>query len=125
MTLDFNKFCDACNPSHSLMLENAEDMRYYIDFAAVRGGKIINILKRTITRVSPDKRTCQLFTGHIGCGKSTELSRLQKELTDEGFHVVYLESTKDLDEMDLDLTDIMLAIARRVTQSLEEGKISF
>ncbi|MEG3849931.1 AAA family ATPase [Microcoleus sp. herbarium19] len=124
MTLDFNRFCEACNPSHSLMLGNAEDERYYIDFASVRGGKIINILKRTITRVSPDKRTCQLFTGHIGCGKSTELSRLQKELTEEGFHVVYFESTQDLDEMDLDLTDIMLAIARRVTQSLEEGKIS-
>jgi AAA ATPase domain len=124
MTLDFDRFCDACNPSHSLMLGNSEDIRYYIDFAEVRGGKIINILKRTITRVSPDKRTCQLFTGHIGCGKSTELSRLQKELTEEGFHVVYFESTTDLDEMDLDLTDIMLAIARRVTQSLEEDKIS-
>jgi len=124
MNLDFERFCDACNPTHSLMLGNTEDRRYYIDFAEVRGGKIINILKRTITRVSPDKRTCQLFSGHIGCGKSTELSRLQKELTDEGFHVVYFESTQDLDEMDMDLTDIMLAIARRVTQSLEEIQIS-
>ncbi|MEG4249559.1 ATP-binding protein [Microcoleus sp. Pol10D4] len=124
MNLDFDRFCDACNPSHSLILGNAEDQRYYIDFAEVRGGKVINILKRTITRLARDKPTCQLFTGHIGCGKSTELSRLEKELTDEGFHVVYFESTQDLDEMDLDLTDIMLAIARRVTQSLEEGKIS-
>ena len=124
MNLDFDRFCDACNPTHSLMLDNAEDRPYYIDFAQVRGGKIINILKRTITRVSPDKRTCQLFSGHIGCGKSTELSRLQKELTDEGFHVVYFESTQDLDEMDMDLTDIMLAIARRVSQSLEESQIS-
>ena len=72
--------------------------------------------------MSSDKPTCQLFTGHIGCGKSTELSRVQKELTDQGFHVVYFESTQDLDEMDLDLTDIMLAIARRVTQSLERVK---
>ncbi|MCU0541541.1 MAG: KAP family NTPase [Oscillatoriaceae cyanobacterium Prado104] len=123
MTLDFHRFCDACNPTHSLKLGNSEDMQYYIDFAAVRGGKIINTLKRTITRISPDKPTCQLFTGHIGCGKSTELSRLQKELTDEGFHVVYFESTQDLDEMDIDLTDIMLAIARQVSQSLEEGDI--
>jgi hypothetical protein len=124
MNLDFDKFWNACNPSESLKLGNAEDRRYYIDFSEVRGGKIINVLKRTITRSSSDKPTCQLFTGHIGCGKSTELSRLQKELTDEGFHVVYFESTQDLDEMDLDLTDIMLAIARRVTQSLEESKIS-
>ncbi|MEG4070997.1 AAA family ATPase [Microcoleus sp. Pol11C2] len=95
-----------------------------MDFSEVRGGKIINVLKKTIIRSSSDKPTCQLFTGHIGCGKSTELSRLQKELTDEGFHVVYFESTQDLDEMDLDLTDIVLAIARRVTQSLEEDKIA-
>jgi AAA ATPase domain len=124
MNLDFDKFWNACNPSESLKLGNAEDRRYYIDFSEVRGGKIINVLKRTITRPSSDKPTCQLFTGHIGCGKSTELSRLQKELTDQGFYVVYLESTQDLDEMDLDLTDIMLAIARRVSQSLEESKIS-
>ncbi|MEG4206958.1 AAA family ATPase [Microcoleus sp. Pol7_A1] len=124
MNLDFDRFCDACNPSHSLILGNAEDRRYYIDFAEVRGEKVINALKRTITVMGRDKPTCQLFTGHIGCGKSTELSQLEKELTDEGFHVVYFESTQDLDEMDLDLTDIMLAIARRVTQSLEEGKIS-
>lgn len=124
MNLDFDKFWNACNPSESLKLGNAEDRRYYIDFSEVRGGKIINVLKRTITRPSSDKPTCQLFTGHIGCGKSTELSRLQKELTDEGFYVVYFESTQDLDEMDLDLTDIMLAIARRVSQSLEEGNIS-
>jgi len=124
MNLDFDKFWNACNPSESLKLGNAEDRRYYIDFSEVRGGKIINVLKRTITRTPSDKPTCQLFTGHIGCGKSTELSRLQKELTDKGFYVVYFESTQDLDEMDLDLTDIMLAIARRVTQSLEESKIS-
>ena len=124
MNLDFDKFWNACNPSESLKLGNAEDRRYYIDFSKVRGEKIIDVLKRTISRSPSDKPTCQLFTGHIGCGKSTELSRLQKELTDLGFHVVYFESTQDLDEMDLDLTDIMLAIARRVTQSLEEGKIS-
>jgi AAA ATPase domain len=123
MNLDFNRFCEACHPDYSLILGNAEDQRYYINFVEVRGKKIINELKRTISLLSPNKPTCQLFTGHIGCGKSTELSRLQKELTEEGFHVVYFESTKDLDEMDLDLTDIMLAIARRVSQSLEEGNI--
>ncbi|MEG4631841.1 ATP-binding protein [Microcoleus sp. AR_TQ3_B6] len=124
MNLDFDKFWNACNSTESLKLGNAEDRRYYIDFSKVRGEKIIDVLKRTISRSSSDKPSCQLFTGHIGCGKSTELSRLQKELTDQGFHVVYFESTQDLDQMDLDLTDIMLAIARRVTQSLEENKIS-
>lgn len=124
MKFDLQTFFDACNPSRTLMMENAEDRLYYIDFASVRGGKVIEALKRTITRLSPNKPTCQLFTGHIGCGKSTELSRLKNELTNEGFHVVYFESTEDLDEGDIDITDIMLAIARRVSQSLEESNIT-
>ena len=60
---------------------------------------------------SPDEPTCELFTGHIGCGKSTELLRLKAELEQEGFHVVYFESSQDLEIGDVDITDIMLAIA--------------
>ncbi|MEH2243108.1 MAG: P-loop NTPase fold protein [Nostoc sp.] len=124
MNLNLQRFFDACDPSRTLVLANSEDKLYYIDFAAVRGGKIIDALKRTIIRLSPNKPTCQLFTGHIGCGKSTELSRLKTELQSEGFHVVYFESTKDLDETDVDITDIMLAIARRVGESLEQINIT-
>ena len=117
--LDFPRFFKACNPSHTLMVGNAEDRQYYIDFASVRGGKIIEELGRTITRISPDEPTCQLFTGHIGCGKSTELQRLKTELEQQGFHVVYFESSQDLDMADVDITDILLAIARQVSSSLE------
>ncbi|YAG17459.1 P-loop NTPase fold protein [Nostoc sp. DSM 114161] len=124
MNFDLQRFYDACDPSRTLVLANSEDKLYYIDFAAVRGGKIIDALKRTITRLSPNKPTCQLFTGHIGCGKSTELSWLKSELQTEGFHVVYFESTKDLDETDVDITDIMLAIARRVGESLEQVNVT-
>lgn len=53
-------------------MECAEDREYYIDFATVRGDKVIDKLKRTITRLSPNQPTCQRFTGHIGCGKSTD-----------------------------------------------------
>jgi tRNA uridine 5-carbamoylmethylation protein Kti12 len=66
------------------------------------------------------KVPCVLFTGHIGCGKSTELLRLKKELEDEGFHVVYFESSEDLEMTDVDIGDVLLAIAHRVSQSLDE-----
>jgi hypothetical protein len=102
---------------------NAQDRKYYIDFSSVRGSKIIEELGRTITRLSPEKPTCQLFTGHIGCGKSTELQRLKTELEQQGFHVVYFESSQDLDMVDVDVTDIMLAIARSVSESLEAVQI--
>ncbi len=102
---------------------NAEQRRYYVDFSPVRGGKIIEALGRTITDLSPNQPTCQLFTGHIGCGKSTELLRLKAELENQGFHVVYFESTHYLEMTDVDVTDIMLAIAGQVSESLETIKI--
>lgn len=119
MVKDFQRFVYACNPSNTIDMGKAEDRPYYIDFASVRGGKIIEALGRIITRLSPDKPTCQLFTGHIGCGKSTELLRLKAELEQKGFYVVYFESTQDLDMADVDVSDILLAIARQVTDSLE------
>ncbi|BAZ29847.1 hypothetical protein NIES4074_22940 [Cylindrospermum sp. NIES-4074] len=105
------------------MIGNAADRRYYIDFASVRGGKIIEALQRTITRISPDAPTCQLFTGHLGCGKSTELLRLKAELEEQQFQVVYFESTRVLEMADVDVTDILLAIAGQVSENLEAMQI--
>ncbi|MBD2771794.1 ATP-binding protein [Iningainema tapete] len=124
MQLDLTRFFQACNPSKTLAVGQAEDRLYYIDFSSVRGGKIIQELGRTITRLSPDNPTCQLFTGHIGCGKSTELLRLKAELEAQGFHVVYFESSQSLDMADVDVTDILLSVARSVSQSLEASQIN-
>jgi len=99
--LDLQAFFDNCNPSRTLVFDNLLDRRYYIDFAQVRGAKVIDQLQRTITKLSPHKPTCQLFSGHIGCGKSTELRRLEAQLKQQGFHVVYFESTQDLDTADM------------------------
>ena len=123
MAINLRRFFKVCNPSKTLNMANAEDRQYYIDFAEVRGSNIIREVKRTIT-FSGDDPTCQLFTGHIGCGKSTELSRLKAELEMDGFHVVYFESSQDLDMADVDISDILLAIARQVTTSLEAAYIN-
>jgi hypothetical protein len=123
MLVDLARFFQACNPSKTLVVGNASDRKYYMDFSSVRGGRIIEELGRTITRLSPEHPTCQLFTGHIGCGKSTELLRLKADLEEQGFHVVYFESSQDLDMADVEITDILLAITRQVSQSLEGIKI--
>ncbi|MGK7927579.1 MAG: ATP-binding protein, partial [Spirulina sp.] len=121
MGLDIQKFFKATNPGKTLFAEdNEEDQKYYIDFSSVRGGQIIEDLRDNITLWSPEESTCQLFTGHIGCGKSTELLRLKAQLEWEGFHVVYFESSQDLEMGDVDVSDILLAIARRVSCSLEQ-----
>ncbi|MEL7038601.1 MAG: P-loop NTPase fold protein [Cyanobacteria bacterium J06592_8] len=123
MELQLRRFFRASNPAKTLNFGTQEDRQYYIDFSGVRGGKLIEQIARTITLLSPDNPTCQLFTGHIGSGKSTELLRLKAELEEQNFHVVYFESSKDLDMADVDITDILLAIARQVSESVEQLQI--
>ncbi len=118
MSIDPKTLYQACNPSATLNIAKPEDRKYYIDFSSVRSGKLIRELKQTIT--FSDQSSCQLFTGHIGCGKSTELLRLKAELEAENYHVVYFESSEDLDMGDIDITDILLLTARQISESLEE-----
>lgn len=121
MTLDIKEFFQATNPSRTLFVENIDrDHKYYIDFSPVRGGQIIEDLKDNIALWSPEEPTYQLFTGHVGCGKSTELRRLKLQLENAGFHVVYFESQEEMEMSDVDAGDILLAIARRVSSSLKE-----
>jgi len=120
MSVDLLKFLKATNPGQTINIANPEDRKYYIDFSTVRGGTIIEELKDNITLFSVNEPSCDLLTGHIGCGKSTELLLLKAKLEEEGFHVVYFESTEDLEMADVDIADVLLAIARRISQSLED-----
>jgi hypothetical protein len=123
MAVDYKRFFKATDPSKTLLADSAEDKKYYIDFSTVRGGKVVEDLKDNISLFSDGQPTCQLFTGHIGCGKSTEILQLKQQLEGEGFHVVYFESSQDMEMGDVDLSDILLAIARRVVESLEAIKV--
>jgi len=118
--MDIKDFYKATNPARTLKAQNVEDQKCYIDFSEVRGEDIISTLKDSITVWNPDEPTCNLFTGHIGCGKSTELLRLQVELEAADFHVVYFESSEDLEITDVDIADVFLAIASRISKSLDK-----
>lgn len=117
MSLKPQQFYNATNPAKTLDISKQEDKSYYVDFSAVRGGELIAELKDKITW--SEDFTCHLFTGHIGCGKSTELYRLKSELEAENYHVIYFEATDDLDMGNVEVSDILLAIARRTAQELE------
>lgn len=123
MMLNIRDFYQRVNPSQTLDVSKAADRTLYIDFSSVRGGEIIADLRDTITFYASDDPTCVLFTGHIGCGKSTELLRLKQELESDGFHVVYFDSNEDLDMADVDIGDVLLAIARRVGESIDSLKL--
>ncbi|MEM8639757.1 MAG: ATP-binding protein [Cyanobacteria bacterium P01_G01_bin.54] len=123
MSVDPRAFYRAVNPTNTEGLVKPEDQKYYTDFSEVRGADLIDELKTKISFFSPDDPTCTLFTGYIGCGKSTELVRLKQELEQERFHVVYFESSEDIEMADVDVSDLLLAIALRISRSLEEVTI--
>ncbi|MGF1569615.1 MAG: ATP-binding protein [Nodosilinea sp.] len=112
--LDLQQFYDACDPTQPL-----RGKRYYIDFSTVRDGDIVLELERKIVRLARDRSTTQLFTGHIGCGKSTELFRLKDRLGARRYEVVYFESDRDLEMADVEISDILLTIAHNVSAHLE------
>jgi len=91
----------------------------YVECQKVRGdGDVIVQLGTPI--IFSNKLTYQLYTGHRGAGKSTELKRLKKHLEDRNFHVVYFAAGDDLDEEDIQYTDILLACTRYLLEDLKD-----
>ncbi|MGA1264532.1 MAG: hypothetical protein ACO331_11610 [Prochlorothrix sp.] len=117
--LDLSHVYKAIDPGHTLRYWNPADRRCYIDFASVRGGEVIQKLRDRVAVLKPTEPTCSLIAGHIGCGKSTELIKLQTQLEALDFQVVYFESSKDLELADVDIIDVLLVIARHIIQELE------
>ena len=85
----------------------------YVDCQAVRGD-VNSVIELSRDIVLSDKRnTCQLYTGHRGNGKSTELKRLAAELEKEGYPVIYFDVLDDgVDPEDARYTDILIACTR-------------
>lgn len=91
----------------------------YVDFQAVRGGSDVLQLLRRI-ELSDDITTCQLYSGHMGGGKTTELFRLSAELKKAGYQVVYFSAgSADIEPEDARYTDVLLACVRYLLKELK------
>ncbi|NMF57842.1 AAA family ATPase [Pseudanabaena yagii] len=93
----------------------------YVDLRSVRGdGDVLTDLGRRVD-LAKDKKTCQLYTGHRGVGKSTELLRLQEDLRSKGYFVVYFAADKeDIEPEDVEYTDVLLACTRHILEELKD-----
>jgi hypothetical protein len=92
----------------------------YVPCEKVRGNEdIVEFLLNTISWQEEGTYCHQLFTGHRGCGKSTELLRLKARLENAGYAVFYYEAGDDLDLYDVKYTDIILSIVRKITSEIK------
>jgi len=95
----------------------------YVDCEAERGdANILLDLGPAITR--SERYTCQLYAGHRGAGKSTELLRLKADLETKGCYVVYFAAVGedgDIDPQDVQYTDILLACTRHLLEDLKNA----
>ncbi|MCZ8126610.1 MAG: AAA family ATPase [Microcystis sp. LE19-114.1B] len=99
------------------------DSPFYVDLKAVRAdADVCQDLGRKIIRSLPTDYTHQLYTGHRGGGKSTELLRLKKYLEQKNCFVVYFAADKDdIDPEDAQYTDILIACTRHLLEQLKQA----
>ena len=91
--------------------------RYYVDLSAVRSTRTIQNITANLRLLDPGEYSTLLFTGHRGCGKSTELRRIQKRLESE-YYIIYLEADVELDLNDAEYTDLYLLIIKKIADQL-------
>jgi hypothetical protein len=93
---------------------------FYVDCKEVRGNDdILRELGRRISR-SDENNSCQLYAGHRGGGKSTELLRLKTDLESKGYVVIRFQADEDFDVYDAEYTDILLTCTHNILKGLKE-----
>jgi hypothetical protein len=102
----------------------------YVECSVERGSdEMLNHMANTIYR--SEGNNCLLLSGHRGCGKTTELFRLQQMiLRSSAYFVAYCEADSYVDPSDVEYTDVLLAIiqqlaldAKHLGIQIEPGRI--
>ncbi|MBW4514888.1 MAG: ATP-binding protein [Timaviella obliquedivisa GSE-PSE-MK23-08B] len=108
----------AFDPFRQLQANDPE----WVDCQSVRGDEdVLKGLGREILR--SERVTCQLYSGHTGGGKSTELLRLKQFLEDNQYRVVYFAvDDEDLEPEDTEYGDVLIACARQLIKELKPAK---
>jgi energy-coupling factor transporter ATP-binding protein EcfA2 len=105
-------------------LQGKEMERYYVDLSKVRNTKAVAKIDKILEYQEPEEFTTILFIGHRGCGKSTELRRLEEKWKEEYF-IIYLEADREIDIQDARYTDLYLVLFKQIEYELRQLGIQF
>lgn len=113
------------NLSYNEPLSSNSDL--FVDIAPARGEFKLKRLYRQLhidnndELRQPPRKDYTLFTGHRGCGKSTELLRVSDYLHNPSrYFVIHLDCLERLDINNLKYSDVLLALATRLLETLQE-----
>src|SRR4028118_717133 len=96
--------------------------RYYVDLSAVRNTEAIERVSTDWDIHEPGEFDTILFTGHRGCGKSTELKRIQPQRENED-RVIYRGFNRERDVNEAEYTDLYLLVIKKVADDLTELRL--
>jgi hypothetical protein len=65
-----------------------------------------------------------LFTGHVGCGKSSELAKIARN-EEAAYRIIYVQAEEQADPYDLEYTDLYLLIIKEVEFALRQDGLKF
>lgn len=95
--------------------------RFYTDCKEARGGS--DLVRKMIKRLKSARNgnLRYLFTGHLGCGKSSELLHLANQIEAEtNFFPIYIDFEEYLDKQDATLEDIFLGMISEIASRCRE-----
>lgn len=116
--LNFNNPVDANDPLFYDLSDARGDFKMASLYRKLRIDHNLNKLMIT------PQTTSILFTGHMGCGKSTELRNLSRRIDHpDMYFVVYLDCVKHLDFNNLKYSDLLMACATTLLQKMSERDI--
>lgn len=98
--------------------------RYYVDLAPVRKTEAIEGVNTVLDFQEPGEFCTILFTGHRGCGKSTELQRIRRQW-EQDYRVIYLEANEETDINNAEYTDFYLVVIKQIEFALREMGLGF
>jgi hypothetical protein len=134
MTIDLRElqlFVKQCDPGLPLGDDNQALYVKLDEGARVRGDEsrsCIDELERTVLLSGPSSVTCQLFTGFIGTGKTTELRRLRRRLADNKqapVHAILVDFEQYINPyVPISITDVLRVLAYTLDReaTLAEGR---
>uniref|UniRef100_UPI004056A71D ATP-binding protein n=1 Tax=Candidatus Electrothrix sp. TaxID=2170559 RepID=UPI004056A71D len=93
------------------------------DFSLKRLYRELNVDNQGMAHSKPaaPRKQYTLFTGHRGCGKSTELLRIADYLhSPDRYYVIHLDCLEKLDINNLKYSDVLLALAAALLEQVEK-----